>query len=213
MGAAVRRGDAPRRARKFEPPAVTGGESQEAIAILLSSTERPATHATSSRSPGLDYLGRSRLPDGRLARFYELRRTGRSISPRITCSLIATPTCPPTMASRPRIGPRSSLAYRNSAPGGRTAAGTEATARKTSRPSQSLEDRVKAAIADLMTRGGSALGCPARETPRGPPARCSAPVGFRPERRCADPLPGGHASLKGNGDKSPDPLAPSMVYV
>lgn len=60
--------------RKFEPPAVTGGESQGVIAVLLDLFE-----ATGERrflgpvAPALSYLERSRLPDGRLARYYELR--------------------------------------------------------------------------------------------------------------------------------------------
>jgi len=61
-------------ARRFEPPSVTGGESQGILRALLSlyceTSDRkylePVPHA-------LDYFRRSRLPDGRLARFYELR--------------------------------------------------------------------------------------------------------------------------------------------
>ncbi len=61
-------------ARKFEPPAITGGESQGAIRILLELAR--ATGETKYLEPipaAIDYLRRSRLPDGRLARFYELR--------------------------------------------------------------------------------------------------------------------------------------------
>ena len=61
-------------ARKFEPPAITAGESQGVIETLLFVYSRtgdrkylkPITRA-------LDYLDRSKLSDGRLARFYELQ--------------------------------------------------------------------------------------------------------------------------------------------
>jgi len=61
-------------ARKFEPPAIAGDESQEVIETLMK-----IYRVTGDRrhlepiSPALAYLERSRLPDGRLARFYELR--------------------------------------------------------------------------------------------------------------------------------------------
>ncbi|MEK6261904.1 MAG: pectate lyase [Planctomycetota bacterium] len=60
-------------ARKFEPPAVSGLESQGAIRALMQ-----IYTATGDRKylkpilPAIDYLKRSRLSDGRLARFYEL---------------------------------------------------------------------------------------------------------------------------------------------
>jgi hypothetical protein len=60
-------------ARKFEPPAVTGGESQGALEVLL--VLHRATGEARFLEPvprALAYLRRSRLPDGRLARFYEL---------------------------------------------------------------------------------------------------------------------------------------------
>ena len=61
-------------ARKFEPPAVTGGESQGVMRILL--TLYRATGKKKYLDPlprAIEYLRRSRLPDGRLARFYELK--------------------------------------------------------------------------------------------------------------------------------------------
>ena len=61
-------------ARRFEPTAVTGGESQGVIQILL--TLHRHTHDEKYLSPigkALDYLERSTLPDGQLARFYELK--------------------------------------------------------------------------------------------------------------------------------------------
>ncbi|MHC4230332.1 MAG: pectate lyase, partial [Planctomycetota bacterium] len=61
-------------ARKFEPPAVTGGESQGVLRTLL--TLYRATGKEKYLEPlprAIAYLRRSRLPDGRLARFYELK--------------------------------------------------------------------------------------------------------------------------------------------
>lgn len=61
-------------ARKFEPPAVTGGESHGALRILLKLYRTTGDRKYLEPVPrALDYLRRSRLSDGRLARFYELR--------------------------------------------------------------------------------------------------------------------------------------------
>ena len=61
-------------ARKFEPPAIAGRESQDAIETLL--LIHRATGDARYLAPiprALAYLERSLLPDGRLARYYELR--------------------------------------------------------------------------------------------------------------------------------------------
>lgn len=61
-------------ARKFEPPAVTGGESQTLLRTLMTlfrETGKPKYLEPIPRA--LEYLRKSRLPDGRLARFYELK--------------------------------------------------------------------------------------------------------------------------------------------
>jgi len=61
-------------ARKFEPPAVTGGESQGAMRALLNVYRQTGDRKYLEPIPrAIDYLRRSQLPDGRLARFYELR--------------------------------------------------------------------------------------------------------------------------------------------
>ncbi len=61
-------------ARKFEPPAVTGGESQGAMETLLRLARVTGDRKYLEPLPrALDYYRRSLLPDGRLARFYELR--------------------------------------------------------------------------------------------------------------------------------------------
>ncbi len=61
-------------ARKFEPPAVSGGESQGVIETLLELHRETGQARFLEPVPAaLAWLERSRLPDGRLARFYELR--------------------------------------------------------------------------------------------------------------------------------------------
>ncbi|HEX7901889.1 MAG TPA: pectate lyase [Planctomycetota bacterium] len=61
-------------ARKFEPPAVTGWESQdvcEALMAIHEATKNPKY--LEPVAPAIAYLRKSLLPDGRLARFYELK--------------------------------------------------------------------------------------------------------------------------------------------
>ncbi len=60
--------------RKFEPPAITGGESQavlETLMLLYQETGKKKYLAPIHRA--ISYLRKSQLPDGRLARFYELK--------------------------------------------------------------------------------------------------------------------------------------------
>lgn len=61
-------------ARKFEPPAVTGGESQNVMRTLLRIYRFTGDRRFTAPIPrALDYYRHSLLPDGRLARFYELQ--------------------------------------------------------------------------------------------------------------------------------------------
>ncbi len=61
-------------ARKFEPPAVTGGESQGVMRTLLRLYRETGNEKyLEPLPPAIDYLRRSQLDDGRLARFYELK--------------------------------------------------------------------------------------------------------------------------------------------
>lgn len=61
-------------ARKFEPPAISGGESQVVIDALMDLAVATGDKKYLTPLPrALDYLQRSRLPDGKLARFYELK--------------------------------------------------------------------------------------------------------------------------------------------
>ena len=61
-------------ARRFEPPAITGGESQGVMMTLLDIYEQTGKQRYLEPIPkALEYYRKSQLPDGRLARFYELR--------------------------------------------------------------------------------------------------------------------------------------------
>ncbi|TWT55594.1 Pectic acid lyase [Thalassoglobus neptunius] len=61
-------------ARKFEPPGVSGDETQEAIETLLQIAKYTGDDRYLEPIPAaLDYLDRSVLPDGQLARYYELK--------------------------------------------------------------------------------------------------------------------------------------------
>jgi hypothetical protein len=61
-------------ARKFEPPAITGGESQGAMRVLMQVYRLTRDRRYLEPIPrALAYLKSSRLPNGRLARFYELQ--------------------------------------------------------------------------------------------------------------------------------------------
>lgn len=65
--------------RKFEPPAITGEESQGVLECLLLLYRWTGNRKYLEPIPrALEYLRASALPDGRLARFYELR-TNRPI--------------------------------------------------------------------------------------------------------------------------------------
>lgn len=61
-------------ARKFEPPAVTGYESQDVCEALMSLYELTKKEKyLEPIGPALAWLRKSLLPDGRVARFYELK--------------------------------------------------------------------------------------------------------------------------------------------
>jgi len=61
-------------ARKFEPPAITGGETQDAINVLMTIYEITGDEKYLKPIPSaLAWLKRSLLKDGQLARYYEMR--------------------------------------------------------------------------------------------------------------------------------------------
>ncbi len=143
-------------ARKFEPPAVTGGESQEAIGILLQLyRETGESRYLEPVGPALEYLQRSRLPDGRLARFYELK-TNRPLYFTKDYQLTESDADMPThyafkTSDRTERLAREYQDLRARGPG--RAAPPVASNRKPEVPSKTLEDRVKAAIAALDDQG------------------------------------------------------------
>lgn len=70
--------------RKFEPPAITGGESQGALEALLLLYRKTGEKKYLEPVPrALSYLRKARLPDGKLARFYELK-TNRPLYFKVT---------------------------------------------------------------------------------------------------------------------------------
>jgi len=61
-------------ARKFEPPAITGGESQAVLGTLLFLARETGEDKFLKPFPkALAYYKKSELPNGRMARFYELQ--------------------------------------------------------------------------------------------------------------------------------------------
>lgn len=61
-------------ARKFEPPAITGWESQDAMRTLIRVARYTGEKKYLEPIPkALAYFNKSLLPDGRVARFYELK--------------------------------------------------------------------------------------------------------------------------------------------
>lgn len=61
-------------ARKFEPPAITGWESQDAMETLIKIARYTGRKNYLDSIPrALEYLKRCLLPDGSIARYYELR--------------------------------------------------------------------------------------------------------------------------------------------
>ncbi len=61
-------------ARRFEPPAIAGHESQSVIALMIEIAEITGEKKYLSTLPqAIDYLRRSALPDGQVARYYELK--------------------------------------------------------------------------------------------------------------------------------------------
>jgi len=61
-------------ARKFEPPAITGWESQDVMETLIRIARITGKQKYLDPVPrALEYLRKSLLPDGRVARYYELR--------------------------------------------------------------------------------------------------------------------------------------------
>ncbi len=61
-------------ARRFEPPAIAGGESQDVLRVLITLYQHTGREDFLSPIPrALAYLKKCVLPEGKLARFYELK--------------------------------------------------------------------------------------------------------------------------------------------
>ena len=144
-------------ARKFEPPAITGSESQGAIRALMQ-----IYTATGDRQylkpipPAIDYLKRSRLSDGRLARFYELQ-TNKPLYFTKEYVLTHDDSDVPTHYSFKGDAKLDELAQEYEKLAALDAAGLEAIRhpkpKKPGKPSPSLEAETRKAIAALDARG------------------------------------------------------------
>lgn len=139
-------------ARKFEPPAVTGGESQGVLRILLETYRRTGDRKYLAPVPrALTYLKKSLLADGRLARFYELE-SNRPLYFTKDYALTYDDTDVPTHYGFKVAGKLDDIekeyeALNSSTPQDKT------TATKPRRASQALQRRVREVIDGLDERG------------------------------------------------------------
>lgn len=138
-------------ARKFEPPAVTGGESQGVLRILLEVYRRTGERKYSQPVPrALAYLKKSLLADGRLARFYELE-TNRPLYFTKDYRLTYDDSDLPTHYSFKVAGKleRIEKEYQDVAAAG----GKQSNSAQPPRVTPAMEERVRAVIGGLDERG------------------------------------------------------------
>ncbi len=141
-------------ARKFEPPAITGGESQGAMKTLLQLYRETGEGKYLEPLPrAIAYFRRSRLADGRLARFYELK-SNRALYFTLDYHLTYSDADMPTHYSFKVADQMNAIeaeyeALRKSGKGGSTPAPRTQTLLATS----DLETRVRSVVAALDERG------------------------------------------------------------
>lgn len=135
-------------ARKFEPPAIAGRESEDAIQTLLFLTEVTGEKRFLEPIPAaLAWLKRSQLPDGQLARFYELKTNTPLYLTKDTYELTYDDSNLPThygFKSDCRVG-RLEAAYQ--------AALAEETRAAKPRSARSLRKKVDQILAELDSKG------------------------------------------------------------
>ena len=142
-------------ARKFEPPAVTGGESQGIMRTLIFLYRKTGNKKfLNAVPPALDYLKKSQLPDGRLARFYELK-TNRPLYFTKKYELVYTDDDLPTHYGF-QVG--SSLesieaAYRRAVESGPDKSASKPATRRRPRLTTRIESQARAAIKAMDRRG------------------------------------------------------------
>jgi len=140
-------------ARRFEPPSVTGGESQQVLRTLLMLYRKTGKKKYLEPIPrALDYLEESSLPDGRLARFYELK-TNRPIYFTKKYELTYSPDDLPTHYGFIAGSKLSEIRaeYRELLADGPPSQSTDR--RTNRRPSAKLEARAKAVVESMDERG------------------------------------------------------------
>ena len=142
-------------ARKFEPPAITGGESQGVMDSLLDLARETGEGKFLAPFPkALAYYKKSRLPDGQLARFYELK-TNRPLyftkDYRLTYSDDDLPTHYGFKVGSGTLS-RLEKEYERLTNSDRSQWRIERT-QKTPKMSNSLKDRAQKLLADMDDRG------------------------------------------------------------
>ncbi|HVA47821.1 MAG TPA: pectate lyase [Pirellulales bacterium] len=137
-------------ARKFEPPAVTGGESQGVLRILLEVYRRTGERKYLEPVPrAVAYLKKSLLPDGRLARFYELQ-SNRPLYFTKDYTLTYNDSDLPTHYGFKVASKLDEIEKEYEA---LSAGDKQTTATKPGRVTRGMEDRARAAIEGLDDRG------------------------------------------------------------
>ncbi|HEX8198901.1 MAG TPA: pectate lyase [Isosphaeraceae bacterium] len=141
-------------ARRFEPPAISGLESQGALRILLALYRETGADRFLEPIPrALEYLRGSRLDDGRLARFYELK-TNRPLYFTRDYTLTYSDSDLPTHYGFKVADATEAIARAYDRLRARGPAAPEPKTSRTRRaPDEALERRVRAVIAALDEQG------------------------------------------------------------
>jgi PelA/Pel-15E family pectate lyase len=149
-------------ARKFEPPSITGGESHDVVRTLLRLYVESSDRKYLEPIPrALAYYRRSLLPDGRLARFYELKTNKPLYFTRADYQLTYSDADMPTHYSF-KIGnwlPNAESAYERVVKltpqklAAERAARSAKPAKHSGRVNRSIEDRVRKLLAAMDERG------------------------------------------------------------
>lgn len=145
-------------ARKFEPPAITGGESQGVLRVLLRAYAATGEGKYLEPLPrAIAYLRRSQLPNGQLARFYELRTNKPLFMTRdyqLTYDGSDTPTHYSfTIGNQLDAIERELRRLRDATPEERQAQTKKKSARKPGKPSPSLVAEARRLVDSLDERG------------------------------------------------------------
>lgn len=138
-------------ARKFEPPALSGSESQDVLRTLIEIAACTGKDKYLAPIPrALAYFRKSTLPDGKVARFYELK-TNRPLYMDRQYRLTYNPSAAPThygwqVPANFDAIEKAYLAVKNGQ-------GKKETPPRAGTPSKRLSEQVRRIVADLDDRG------------------------------------------------------------